>query len=152
VVKSEGVGCQPDFPAYTEHLLAILERQCPRCAKTFCFACGEALSEKRAAGADPLFHCPELQGVLIGVGLSMVEHMVAAQAGAGDADPDDAATAAPVSNKRRNAADDGAKKARVKTSVAPGGTGYAGAAQEDVSPPPAARTQLTLVRCSCRAR
>jgi hypothetical protein len=151
VVRSERVGSQPDFPAYTEHLLSILERQCPRCAKTFCFACGEALSEKRAAGADPLFHCPELQGVLIGVGLSMVEHMVAAQAGAGDADADDA-TAAPVSNKRRNAADDGAKKARVKTSVAPGGTGYAGAAQEDVSPPCATWAILMRVRRSYRAR
>lgn len=51
----------------------------------FCFACGESIPAEKArqtseaADDDALFHCPNLQGVILGVGLSMLEQVYADQ-------------------------------------------------------------------------
>jgi hypothetical protein len=100
----------------------ILEKKCPKCSKKSCFACGELYSDKHA-GADVLHHCAELQGVIVGVGLYMVERMMAEQNGETSREDDSSGS---VPNKRRKTEAPARKKA-------PGGTGYDGAPQEDVS-------------------
>ncbi|KAK7676142.1 hypothetical protein QCA50_020892 [Cerrena zonata] len=63
-----------EFSTYTSHLQGVVERICPKCSKTFCLACGEpADSTKNTEPNDCLFHCPNLQGVILGVGLAMLE-------------------------------------------------------------------------------
>ncbi|KAH9833805.1 ubiquitin conjugating enzyme family protein [Rhodofomes roseus] len=66
------------FSTYVKHLQNIVPRTCAKCRKQFCFACGEPVDPKQAPSADPsdcLFHCPKLQGVMLGVGLTMLEKM-----------------------------------------------------------------------------
>ena len=49
----------------------------------YCIACGEAVNAEKtqrpnaAAGDDPLFHCSDIQGVILGNGLSMLEQVYA---------------------------------------------------------------------------
>jgi hypothetical protein len=67
--------------------------RCPVCNSVFCFACGEALVKEKlrrptaAQDDDPLFHCPNLQGVILGVGLHMLEQLHASQTKASLAEP-----------------------------------------------------------------
>ncbi|KAL1412563.1 hypothetical protein Q8F55_000310 [Vanrija albida] len=76
----------PTFPAYTAHLASLIEHECPNCHHTTCRACGEAVttgssSKGKAKGKSPnsdgeiesLLHCLNAQGVIIGVGLHMIE-------------------------------------------------------------------------------
>ncbi|KZO91353.1 hypothetical protein CALVIDRAFT_521696 [Calocera viscosa TUFC12733] len=72
-----------DFGQYVSYLRAHGQQQCPSCSVDVCLACGELVSAARADKPkrkddnplDPLFHCSELQGLLLGMGLSMVEKM-----------------------------------------------------------------------------
>lgn len=67
-------GSQSEFSTYTKHLSKIVQRTCPKCSKKFCYACGEPVgSSKYSDQHDCLFHCPNLQGVILGVGLAMLE-------------------------------------------------------------------------------
>jgi len=78
---------KPDFQAYIEHLEGIVPQKCLRCQKTFCLACGEFVHpETRPSAASktnsdaparnhPLFHCSNLQGVILGIGLFMVDRL-----------------------------------------------------------------------------
>ncbi|KAG6873312.1 hypothetical protein C0995_000465 [Termitomyces sp. Mi166 len=69
----------PDFSTYIEQLRKIVGQTCKACNSEFCLACSEPSATdkaKREAGKhDALFHCSNLQGVILGVGLSMLEQL-----------------------------------------------------------------------------
>ena len=59
----------------------MVRKKCKRCSKVFCFACGEPINDpKNPESAKPsddrdLFHCSNLQGIILGVGLAMLEQL-----------------------------------------------------------------------------
>ncbi|KAG9317659.1 ubiquitin conjugating enzyme family protein [Chiua virens] len=141
----------PEFSAYIEHLRHNVRRLCPNCSTEFCFACGETINpgnNHTSASVDgSLFHCSNLQGVILGVGLAMLEAMFAEQRRQLGEEQSQGAAKAKSSKKRKidlfhphtsitNGDDDEddayymslptGKKAR-------GGTGYAGEGREDTS-------------------
>ncbi|KAK8849763.1 hypothetical protein IAR55_005099 [Kwoniella newhampshirensis] len=86
----------PDLSMYLAHLSANLRSTCPNCQIRICLACGERTgkwpSERGSAPGrgtphsleensrqdhwpqdDVLLHCPNIQGVILGVGLRMIE-------------------------------------------------------------------------------
>ncbi|EJT97519.1 hypothetical protein DACRYDRAFT_84483 [Dacryopinax primogenitus] len=73
----------PDFEHYVSYLRSHVQAKCSSCSAEVCLACGELATSsrldkpKRRDGnpPDPLFHCAELQGMVLGMGLSMVEKM-----------------------------------------------------------------------------
>ncbi|KAG6817467.1 hypothetical protein H0H87_008635 [Tephrocybe sp. NHM501043] len=78
--KSDFFAIFPDFSIYTQQLESIIHKTCTLCNSEFCLACAETASSDRAkrpdAGKDhPLFHCSSIQGVILGVGLSMLEQL-----------------------------------------------------------------------------
>lgn len=74
---------QSEFSKYIEQLRRIVRHTCPSCHKAYCIACGEPINAEKtqrpnaATGDDPLFHCSNLQGVILGNGLSMLEQVYA---------------------------------------------------------------------------
>ncbi|TFY83061.1 hypothetical protein EWM64_g951 [Hericium alpestre] len=131
------------FPKYIEQLQGIVRQKCTRCSKVFCFACGEPINDEKPPDAqhNDLFHCAGIQGVVLGIGLAMLEQLYHDQIqnvagnsdgkartskrrkvettpvpGEGD-DEDDAFMTPPVQ---------GSKKLKV-------GTGYAGDQKEDTT-------------------
>ncbi|KAJ7068237.1 ubiquitin conjugating enzyme family protein [Mycena amicta] len=133
-----------EFSSYIKHLQSIIQKTCPRCQSELCFACGEPITDKvqrpgAAAPGDPLFHCADVQGVILGMGLYMLlEHMVQSQAAAS---PD---AKSRNNNKRRKTgkvlpkdADDDEEEPYFNVvgtgKRAKGGTGYAGDQKEDNS-------------------
>lgn len=141
---------QDDFKAYIEKLRGIVRHTCEGCQKTFCLACGESYSstEKPRPGMNnevdiALFHCANLQGVIIGMGLAIVQMHYDFQAGPSPSSPTlPASTEEPEKKKRKlgsvlkgivpsihlgpNDEDEyGGKKSR-------SGIGYAGTTREDV--------------------
>ncbi|EMD40382.1 hypothetical protein CERSUDRAFT_110990 [Gelatoporia subvermispora B] len=79
--KSNFFALFPDFQGYIEHVQGLVQQTCPSCSKTYCFACGEPASidqNRETSNTEQdlaLFHCPHLQGVILGVGLAMLEKM-----------------------------------------------------------------------------
>ncbi|KAI0677647.1 ubiquitin conjugating enzyme family protein [Trametes maxima] len=77
--KSDFFALFPSFSDYIKQLQSIASRTCGRCQKTYCFACGESCTPshtKVPSSLDvdaSLFHCANLQGVILGVGLAMLE-------------------------------------------------------------------------------
>ncbi|KAI0321805.1 hypothetical protein OF83DRAFT_1097239 [Amylostereum chailletii] len=76
--KSDFFAIYSSFPKYIEQLRGLVRQRCKGCAKEFCLACGESISTRKVEAAKAeddydLFHCPDLQGVILGVGLSMLE-------------------------------------------------------------------------------
>lgn len=74
----------PDtFALYIQHLEQVVRAKCPDCGRVICLACSDevaapsASKEPLLAGDTPatLLHCPDLQAVILGVGLSLVEKM-----------------------------------------------------------------------------
>nr|XP_019043448.1 ubiquitin-conjugating enzyme family protein [Kwoniella bestiolae CBS 10118]OCF22378.1 ubiquitin-conjugating enzyme family protein [Kwoniella bestiolae CBS 10118] len=64
----------PDFLAYTAYLKARVRSSCPQCLQVTCLACGEKVDRNgKQSEEDNLLHCPNLQGVILGVGLHMIE-------------------------------------------------------------------------------
>lgn len=140
---------QPDFPTYIEQLRKVVGQTCKACNSDFCLACGESLAGDKAkrpeAGEhDALFHCSSLQGVILGIGLSMLEQLFIEQIH----EPREIKDLNSRTSKRRKTdpvpsfdLDDediayygplpGTKKKQV------GGVGYAGDVKEDVSGPSA---------------
>lgn len=138
---------QPEFSDYIESLRKLVRQQCPQCSSEFCLACGEPVSAEKthrpnaATDDNPLFHCSNLQGVILGVGLSMLEQLFVEQS------QDTMKSSTPLGDKN-------SKKRKVQDFVpademdededmyyssaaargkkAKGGIGYAGAAKEDV--------------------
>lgn len=124
-----------------QRLKSLIRKLCPTCDKLFCLACGEPITEAQSKDEDILFHCPNLQGVLLGVGLFTLENKYTERYSPSGLDD----TSQPKSRnpKRRkmgtgnsspaSEADDydygisgpAGKKAK-------GGTGYAGSQKEDV--------------------
>lgn len=104
----------------------------------FCLACEEPIkSERNQAGKsvppeDPLFHCANVQGVILGIGLSMLEQLFSEQV--------EDATAS--GNKRKSTlpqnteSDENDAPYYMHTNVggkkAKNGIGYAGVVREDV--------------------
>lgn len=105
---------QPDFQTYAKHLRSIIHQKCAKCKKTACLACGEKvdLSAARSEAVfrvdgptaqlgkgvteyDELLHCFELQGILIGVGLHMIERSFATSTTGGSS------SGSPPTKKRR---------------------------------------------------
>jgi len=132
---------QNGFSVYVQRLKSLVRKLCPTCNKLFCLACGEPIAEAQSKDEDILFHCPNLQGILLGVGLFTLENKYTEQyspaahddvpqpksrnlkrrkMGTGNSSPAseiddyDYATVGPVGKKSK------------------GGTGYAGSQKEDV--------------------
>jgi hypothetical protein len=138
---------QSDFQVYIKHLQRIVRRTCPCCNVTTCFACGEIITEGKArrpaapSDDDPLFHCSNLQGVILGVGLAMLEQMFSVQSQESADDGDSRAgnnkrrrTEAPKAQSSAQDPDDEDSVYYVSAPVknAKGGIGYAGDQKEDV--------------------
>lgn len=131
---------QGDFDKYIKRLRNNVVAQCPRCHSKICLACGEPISndqEKHAASRDdPLFHCSDLQGVILGVGLTMLDDAFRRQ----DQEVLDTSEGSVRTTKRRKT--DQARDTEDDGSPSPfeaprdkrnqGGTGYAGNVAEDV--------------------
>lgn len=124
--------------------------RCPSCSNTFCLACGEPVIAERDQTSrlvlddNPLYHCANMQGVILGVGLSMLEQMFLEQVR--DAGSSSTSRGKPDSNSKKRKAgttstpqpidvddDDDVYYARAKGKKARGGVGYAGDLREDVS-------------------
>ena len=122
-------------------LKGLIRKLCPTCNKSFCLACGEQITETQSKEEDVLFHCPNLQGIILGVGLFTLETKYTDQYSPSTLD--DVSQTRSRNPKRRkmgtgnsspgSEADDYdygvsgplGKKAK-------GGTGYAGSQKEDV--------------------
>ncbi|KAJ1311203.1 hypothetical protein OPQ81_009704 [Rhizoctonia solani] len=139
--KKDFFAIYSSFTAYTTALRATVQQTCPKCKQVYCLACGEIVSATPAqqrsfpgapGAANVLFHCANLQGVILGIGLHMIEQLfqehhqahndtvngskkrkVSPQAGSYD-DDDEYITSEMVRGKKAKA-----------------GTGYAGAGKED---------------------
>ncbi|ORY34658.1 hypothetical protein BCR39DRAFT_513852 [Naematelia encephala] len=78
-----------DFPRYARHISSIVRPICPRCQGMSCLACGEKTDDDapsvsaggkgkgRSLEDDRLLHCLNMQGLLIGVGLHMIQEAFA---------------------------------------------------------------------------
>ncbi|TYJ53196.1 hypothetical protein B9479_006174 [Cryptococcus floricola] len=94
-------GLFPTFSQYTEYLANIIRPKCAKCAQITCLACGERVDRPSAlrshshsldsvkgkgrssatpsttaesfAPAESLFHCANLQGAVLGIGLHMID-------------------------------------------------------------------------------
>lgn len=132
---------QPDFSTYIQHVESIVRRKCQRCHSEYCTACGEPISTERthrpgaAIDDNKLFHCSNLQGVILGVGLGILEQQFIEDAGS---DTDNSGR----TNKRRKTSPTAAEGTVLPSPMpmpmargnkAKGGTGYAGDQKEDVS-------------------
>ncbi|PPQ63873.1 hypothetical protein CVT24_009499 [Panaeolus cyanescens] len=77
--KGDFFALHPEFSRYIELLSSNVVTTCHRCHSKLCLACGEPITpsqEKHATTRDdPLFHCSNLQGTILGVGLTMLEQM-----------------------------------------------------------------------------
>lgn len=155
-INSTIYAIQSSFATYVETLRGIVQHTCPRCHQVYCLACGEGVSANSTqaqrnfpgapGAAHALFHCANLQGVILGVGLHMIEQLFQEQ----HRSPEDvvAAVVDGVSKKRKVSP---ATMGMAQTSVgyddedeylssdmgrgkkAKAGTGYAGLGKEDVS-------------------
>lgn len=123
-----------------------MRQTCQRCHSEFCFACEEPISAtkvKRPTAAtddDPLFHCSNLQGVILGIGLSMLEQLFSEQTQDQIQELLESKDNKTRSSKRRKTDstldlddDDTVYYASVQGGKKRGGTGYAGEQKEDVS-------------------
>lgn len=136
---------QSDFNTYIDRLSNSVRKTCSTCQTEFCFACGEPISAdkpKRPSAAsrdDPLFHCSNLQGVILGIGLFMLEQLFVEQI---HDSPDGSAENEKTRTTKRRKTDSSAPKepdddddvyyTGVKGAKLKGGIGYAGDIKEDV--------------------
>ncbi|KAJ3547662.1 hypothetical protein NMY22_g1567 [Coprinellus aureogranulatus] len=74
--KGDFFAIYPEFSTYIDRLRSTVRATCPRCHSEVCLACREPVSGEKARASssnDPLFHCSDLQGIILGVGLLMLE-------------------------------------------------------------------------------
>ncbi|KAF8326693.1 uncharacterized protein EI90DRAFT_3146524 [Cantharellus anzutake] len=134
-------GITPKFSAYVANLRASVSHRCPTCSVLFCLACGDRIDSEKASAPDydPLFHCPNLQGVILGIGLFKLEHLHIEQSQGPNSDP--AQSNANKKKRKVTAVNDQVESndevlrptVFPKGKKAKGGTGYAGNPQEDTS-------------------
>ncbi|GBE80076.1 ubiquitin conjugating enzyme family protein [Sparassis latifolia] len=136
-----------EFPTYIIHLRNIVPRTCTKCTKTFCFACGEPTTPDHQKATskedDVLLHCSNLQGVILGVGLAMLEKTYDDQDQDVTSDETNKATngkrrkvqvaPAPILQHEFDDDDDEDYPPMVQGKKAKLGVGYAGDVREDVS-------------------
>ncbi|CUA76927.1 hypothetical protein RSOLAG22IIIB_02407 [Rhizoctonia solani] len=121
--KKDFFAIHSSFTAYTAALRETVQQTCSKCNQAYCLACGESVSatpaQQRSFPGAPgianiLFHCANLQGVILGIGLHMIEQLF---------------------QEHHRAHDDtvgGSKKREmVRGKKAKAGTGYAGMGKED---------------------
>ncbi|KAF9481960.1 hypothetical protein BDN70DRAFT_875580 [Pholiota conissans] len=137
--KGDFFALHTDFSTYIDHLRSNVIKICPRCHSKFCLACGEPVSmdaEKHSSTReDPLFHCADLQGVILGVGLTMLENIFNKQ----DQEPMEFTDTSSRNNKRRKTGpslnqvenDDGDMSYYGNNKRSKGGIGYDGDIVED---------------------
>ena len=136
--KSDAYVFQPEFSNYIARLQRTVVKTCQRCHSRVCLACGEPVSadhEKHVATRDdPLFHCSNLQGVILGVGLSMLEQVFNDQ----NQEAEHNLNEPPSRNIKRRKTENPTEDedvlyyAGMQGKRAKGGTGYDGDATEDV--------------------
>ncbi|VDB85365.1 unnamed protein product [Peniophora sp. CBMAI 1063] len=119
--KSDFFALYSSFPKYIQQLREIVRYTCKTCSREYCLACGESYNASKARTNNDLddldlFHCSNLQGVILGVGLSMLENLYLDQT-ANKSSEDGG-------NKRKQSEPN--KRQKV-------GTGYAGDMREDSS-------------------
>lgn len=138
------LGEQPNFSDYIVRLRSVVRKRCPTCHTEVCLACGEPVSgekERTTSSNDPLFHCSDLQGIILGMGLLMLEQTFQAQQNDTPAEPSEKVSKA---NKRRKTDNSSGESDSVgflgfvgvsssSSKKAKGGIGYAGDQKEDVS-------------------
>ena len=124
-----------------QRLKGLVRKLCPTCKKLFCLACGDPTTEAQSKDEDVLFHCPNLQGVLLGVGLFTLESKYTEQySPAALADATQSKSRNPKRRKTRTGNSSPASEADdydygISGPIgkrAKGGTGYAGSQKEDV--------------------
>ncbi|TFK28765.1 ubiquitin conjugating enzyme family protein [Coprinopsis marcescibilis] len=68
-----------DFLSYIKRLRSVARGKCTRCHSEVCLACREPIGAEKgratSSSSDPLFHCSDLQGLILGVGLTMLEQV-----------------------------------------------------------------------------
>ncbi|TFK55677.1 hypothetical protein OE88DRAFT_1652098 [Heliocybe sulcata] len=147
--KSDFFVVPPNFNKYVERLRKLVLRDCNKCKKQFCLACGEPISatgarESSTTSDDPLFHCSNLQGVVLGVGLFLVEQMYSDQIQEGKTEQNgsagnskkrksDTQPPPPLTNSFDDDDDVYYGTSSVKAKKLKSGTGYAGNVKEDTS-------------------
>jgi hypothetical protein len=136
LVCDVGTSTQRDFETYIVNVKSEVRQACPSCSRTFCLACGESYSapdksRPGIAAEDELFHCANLQGVILGMGLSMVQQLFTEQAKTA---PN--SSGEPEKKKRKTdrgyASDEDIMTPPPGAQKLKGGIGYAGSRQEDV--------------------
>lgn len=124
-MTTESFAVQRKFSTYIEQLQKIVPQKCAKCRTEFCFACGDKITQE---ASDPLWHCANLQGAILGVGLFMIERLFERQKE--DLQSKDVTEREAKRRKTRDSDDidssGGSKKSK-------GGVGYAGDQKEDVS-------------------
>jgi hypothetical protein len=132
---------QNDFSVYVQRLKGLVCKLCTTCNRFFCLACGEPIAAAQSKGEDILFHCPNLQGILLGVGLFTLESKYTEQYS--PAAHDDVSQPKNRNPKRRKMVTGNSSPASEVDDYdygiagpvgkkAKGGTGYAGSQKEDV--------------------
>ncbi|KAJ8583779.1 ubiquitin conjugating enzyme family protein [Rhizopogon salebrosus TDB-379] len=146
--KSDFFAIFPEFMLYIQHLGRVVKRTCPSCKVDFCFACGEPINttsnrDPSFSGDNALFHCSNLQGVILGIGLAMLESTFAEQR----QQPSEESSQTTKTNKRRKTNlhsssstpkgddddDDSYYMSLPVGKKSKGGIGYAGEVKEDTS-------------------
>ncbi|KZW03836.1 hypothetical protein EXIGLDRAFT_715884 [Exidia glandulosa HHB12029] len=143
--KSDFFAIYPDFGSYIDAVRKTVQQKCTSCSAEFCLACGEPISRDKvhrpsaATDDNPLFHCSNLQGVILGVGLSMLEDAYTeTNVAAAGASESNSGKSTPAKKKRKleGTPEDDEEEyygSGPKGKKAKGGIGYAGAVKEDMS-------------------
>ncbi|EUC65204.1 ubiquitin conjugating enzyme family protein [Rhizoctonia solani AG-3 Rhs1AP] len=139
--KKDFFAIHSSFTAYTTALRETVQQTCSKCRQVYCLACGESVSttptQQRsfpgASGtANALFHCANLQGIILGIGLHMIEQLFQEQHRAHD-DTVGGSKKRKVSPQAGSYDDDDEYMSgeMVRGKKAKAGTGYAGMGKED---------------------
>ncbi|KAG8862328.1 hypothetical protein FRB96_001907 [Tulasnella sp. 330] len=149
--KSEFLAIYPTFDAYTIALRQTVVKACPKCAQTVCSACGEGTAlptpnvqqPSHIPVYNPLFHCADLQGVILGMGLYMIDTFFSDGwlKSSGIKDGEDGEERASKKRKTSNVEADftslmvsaGMHPSAPQGKKKPSGTGYDGNAREDTT-------------------
>ncbi|GAW05297.1 hypothetical protein F5879DRAFT_930677 [Lentinula edodes] len=123
--QSDFFAIYPKFSTYIQHLQSKVPQRCPKCQTDFCFACGEKISQD---ASDPLWHCSNLQGVILGVGLFMIERLFEQQK-----EESEIKETTERETKRRKTRDIDDDELDTGSGKTKGGVGYAGDLKEDSS-------------------